>query len=378
MVRMSERGYKDVSVRVELIGMSRGYASLELKPIPGEAPPEFPKQESGDTVSVLDLSIPENARQEFEKGQGALKENKLDDGVAHLRKAIKLYEAFPQAYTLLGTAYLEQKNWKNAEMALRKANELDPKFPDAYLELGAVLNQTKEYPQAETALLKGLELKPEAAGGHYELAKTYWAQGRWKDAAPHARQAVAGMPDLAPAHALLGNVMLRESNAVLAAGPEWLNGPGCSPNDRENPESPASLENNPGYSFYSLWVIARTFTSIPRAPPVIPRRSRAYVRMSCISVGRLYAALNYNELVRGGGHFRLQSVGARAAQRSDADRRRNRRPLRLQPLPVDALWTENARGPLLFLDRHRAHHVRPDRDCLRRLSRVEGRPPQSR
>ncbi len=213
MVRMSERGYKDVSVRVELIGMSRGYASLELKPIPGEAPPEFPKQESGDTVSVLDLSIPENARQEFEKGQGALKENKLDDGVAHLRKAIKLYEAFPQAYTLLGTAYLEQKNWKNAEMALRKANELDPKFPDAYLELGAVLNQTKEYPQAETALLKGLELKPEAAGGHYELAKTYWAQGRWKDAAPHARQAVAGMPDLAPAHALLGNVMLRESNA---------------------------------------------------------------------------------------------------------------------------------------------------------------------
>ena len=81
------------------------------------------------------------------------------------------------------------------------------------MELGAVFNQTKEYPQAETALLKGLELKPEAAGGHYELAKTYWALGRWQDAAPHARKAVAGMPGLAPAHALLGNVMLRESNA---------------------------------------------------------------------------------------------------------------------------------------------------------------------
>ncbi len=213
MVRMSERGFKEVIVRVELIGMSRGYATLELKPIPGEAPPETPKQEIGDTVSLLDLSIPENARQEFEKGQGALKENKLDDGVAHLRKAIKLYDAFPQAYALLGTAYLGKGNWKDAQVALRKANELDPKFPDAYLELGAVFNQTKEYPQAETALLKGLELNPEAAGGHYELAKTYWALGRWQDAAPHARKAVAGMPDLAPAHALLGNVMLRESNA---------------------------------------------------------------------------------------------------------------------------------------------------------------------
>jgi Flp pilus assembly protein TadD len=211
MVRMSERGFKEVIVRVELIGMSRGYATLELKPIAGEDPPETPK--SGDTVSILDLSVPENARQEFEKGQGALKENKLDEGIAHLRKAIKLYDAFPQAYTLLGTAYLGQKDWKNAELALRRANELDPKFPEAYLELGAVFNQTKEYPQAETALLRGLELKPEAAGGHYELAKTYWALGRWKDAAPHARNAVAGMPDLAPAHALLGNVMLRESNA---------------------------------------------------------------------------------------------------------------------------------------------------------------------
>jgi len=213
MVRMIERGFKEVSVRVELIGMSRGYATLELKPVPGEAPAESLKEPSGDTVSILDVGVPENARQEFEKGQSALTENNLDAGISHLRKAIKLYDAFPQAYTLLGTAYLEQKDWKDAEVALRKASELDPKFPDAYLELGAVFNQTKNYPQAETVLLKGLELKPEAAGGHYELAKTYWALGRWQDAAPHARKAVAGMPDLAPAHALLGNVMLRESNA---------------------------------------------------------------------------------------------------------------------------------------------------------------------
>src|SRR5712664_4518908 len=38
MVRMSERGYKEVRVRVEMIGMSRGYASLELNPIPDEVP----------------------------------------------------------------------------------------------------------------------------------------------------------------------------------------------------------------------------------------------------------------------------------------------------------------------------------------------------
>src|SRR6266581_5037692 len=101
MVRMSEQGYKEVIVRVELIGNSRGYATLELKPIPGGPPPEpapdVPAGMSGNAVSAADLRIPENARQEFEKGQSALKENKLDAGISHLRKAIKLYDAFPLA-----------------------------------------------------------------------------------------------------------------------------------------------------------------------------------------------------------------------------------------------------------------------------------------
>src|SRR5260370_33613386 len=81
MVRMTEHGFKDVSVRVELIGNSRGYATLELKPIPGEAPPEAPEvPASGDPhlVSVLDLSSPEKARHEFEKGPCSLKSKKLN------------------------------------------------------------------------------------------------------------------------------------------------------------------------------------------------------------------------------------------------------------------------------------------------------------
>jgi tetratricopeptide (TPR) repeat protein len=142
-----------------------------------------------------------------------LKENKLEESVSHLRKAIKFYEPFPQAYTLLGTAYVEQKNWAEAEKALQRATHLDNKASDAYLTLGAVFNETKKYPQAESALLRGLELKPEAPAGQYELAKTYWFLGRWKEAAPHARKAVSAMPDVASPHALLGNILLREEDA---------------------------------------------------------------------------------------------------------------------------------------------------------------------
>lgn len=216
MVRLNQIGYKEVSVHVNLVDSLRAFVTLDLKPEHSEPPPETPDVVSGDSVSATELSIPKNARQEFEKGQRAMKANNLDAGISHLRKAIKLYDAYPMAHTLLGTAYLEQKKWKDAEAALQKSLSYDSNSADAYLSLGAVFNQTKNYPQAETALLHGLELKPEAATGHYELAKTYWALGRWREAAPHARKAVSGMPDVASPHVLLGNIFLRENDPQRA------------------------------------------------------------------------------------------------------------------------------------------------------------------
>jgi tetratricopeptide (TPR) repeat protein len=224
IVRLNQIGYKEVSVHVNLVDTLRGFVTLDLRPDHTAPPPETPDGVSGDSISSAELSIPENARQEFEKGQSAMKENKLDAGIAHLRKAIKLYGTYPMAYALLGTAYLEQKKWKDAESALQKSIGFDSNSADAYLALGAAFNQTRNYPQAETALLRGLELKPDAFAGHYELAKTYWELGRWRDAAPHVRKAVSGMPDVASPHVLLGNVMLRENNpqGALSEYQEYL------------------------------------------------------------------------------------------------------------------------------------------------------------
>jgi tetratricopeptide (TPR) repeat protein len=215
MVRISERGYKEMSVRVELIGTSRGYASLELNPVPGEGSSETKGNApagSGNSVSAVELGVPENARQEYLKGESALKEKKLPASVDHFRKAVQFYPAFPKAYEMLGTAYLQQQKWPDAQQALEKAVQLDGGLGDAYLELGAVFNQTHDYPKAESALRRGLELRPDSPVGHYELAKTLWALGRWQDAAPYASATVETMPDLAAAHVLLGNILLRKQD----------------------------------------------------------------------------------------------------------------------------------------------------------------------
>jgi tetratricopeptide (TPR) repeat protein len=218
VVRIKEPGYKPLSGRVDLISTPKGYVSLTLQPIPGAAPPEVPKDATGGSVSAADLAVPDNAKKEFEAAQKALGAKEFDSGISHLKKAVELYPNFPQAYATMGAAYLDQKNYKEAQTALGKAVELDPKAAGAFIELGATLNQLKDYPGAVTALTKGLELNPDVPAGDYELAKAYMAQQQWQNAEPHLRKVIAAEPNMAGAHVMLGNVLLKKGD-----GPGALN-----------------------------------------------------------------------------------------------------------------------------------------------------------
>lgn len=185
---------------------------LTLRPLRREDGTTSAEDAPSGEISVADYSIPEKARQEFAKGEAALRKKKPEDGAKHFQNAVKTYENYPQAYRMLGEAYLQEKDWIRAETALRRSIELAPELGPSYVDLGAVKNQQKDYPAAEEALKKGLELSPNSTPAKYELAKTYWAEGRWQDAVPYAEAAVKAVPDLAGAHALLGNIFLRGHN----------------------------------------------------------------------------------------------------------------------------------------------------------------------
>ncbi len=86
----------------------------------------------------------------------------------------------------------------------------------ATLLWGPCTTQQKKYEDAEKALTHGLELKPDVPAGQYELAKTYWATGKWQDAEPHAQKAAALDPAMAPVHVLLGNIALRKQDPLGA------------------------------------------------------------------------------------------------------------------------------------------------------------------
>jgi len=217
-VKAKQPGYVEASARVDLQNVMTSMALLVLKPIPGQ-PVRPSAEEASKSVSARDLGVPENAHKEFDKGQSALSRHDLDGGIAHLKKAIAEYPSFSLAYVMLGTAYNEQKKWKDAVSALQKATELDPKAGEAYLQLGAALNQTKDYSGAVKALTQGLTLSPdasEAPAAQYELARAYMALNRWQDAEPYAVKVVAAKPDFAAGHLLMGNIFLKKNDGYGA------------------------------------------------------------------------------------------------------------------------------------------------------------------
>jgi Tfp pilus assembly protein PilF len=219
IVRAKQPGYQPATSRLDLQNTQTATAFLTLKPVPGQVPPTPPHDAAGTTVSAIDLSVPAESRKEYDLGQRALETHDMDGGIAHLKKAIELHEQFPQAYTLLGMAYNEQKKWKDAQGALEKAIQQDPKAAEAYIQLGSALIPLKDYVGAEKALNQGLELNPDAQDSpmaHYNLATAYFTTGQWKDAEPHAAKTIAAQPDFALAHWLMAQIMLKKGDGQAA------------------------------------------------------------------------------------------------------------------------------------------------------------------
>ena len=217
-VHARQPGYLEASTRVDLQTSQTATARLTLKPVPVQIPTAASSDDS-PASSANGRAIPADARQEFEAGQSALRNQDLDAGIAHLQRAIEMYDRFAQAYVLLGTAYNQRKNWKSAQAALEKAIELDPDSEVACFQLGGTLNQRKDYEGAVKILNRGLDLNPEApdaAGAHFELAQAYFALGNWQEAEPHAASAAALEPEFARAHLLMGNIHLKKGDGPAA------------------------------------------------------------------------------------------------------------------------------------------------------------------
>jgi Tfp pilus assembly protein PilF len=86
-------------------------------------------------------------------------------------------EYFGRGLTLYG-----QNKHEETVAELKKALELDPSFADAHLAMGHALHKLKRLPEAAEAIQKAIAINPQDPMYHTSLSTVYRDMGRISDA----------------------------------------------------------------------------------------------------------------------------------------------------------------------------------------------------
>jgi tetratricopeptide (TPR) repeat protein len=165
---------------------------------------------SATSVSVAAYKVPDKAKKEYSKAQGALSKSNLDEALAHLNKAIETYAQYADALTLRAIVRMDKQDAPGALADLNTAIQADPGCSLAYFALGSVYNATNRFADAELALHSGLRLDPTSWQGYFELGKALVGKGDYQ----------AGIDQLAKAQDFSSNkyapIHLVKAHAMLA------------------------------------------------------------------------------------------------------------------------------------------------------------------
>jgi Flp pilus assembly protein TadD len=159
-----ERKFDSRPEQVRILSRAPTVVTLYLKER-GEATKSGPSSNVVST-SELEQKVPPAAAKEFERGTKAGREGKLDEAVAHLRKAVSIYPDYLKARNDLATFLLAQGRLDQAADELRRAVGIDPKAFNPRLNLGIVLVQLHDFAGAADSLEKALSLDASSPAAH--------------------------------------------------------------------------------------------------------------------------------------------------------------------------------------------------------------------
>jgi tetratricopeptide (TPR) repeat protein len=214
-VIVNSSGFRPATQDADLQVMFRAFLVFELTP----------EDTSPNTmIDVVDARAPAEAREALVRGRDALRKKSYPEAIGYLQKAIASYPAFYEAHLLLGTAFVDMREWRKAEVAFQSAVELKGSSAPAMLALGEVYWRQARYDESEKTLLDGLKLDDKSWHGYFTLARLYWDRENIAKAAPAIGHTLQLKPDFAEGHLLAGNILLRvnQHERALAEYQEYL------------------------------------------------------------------------------------------------------------------------------------------------------------
>jgi cytochrome c-type biogenesis protein CcmH/NrfG len=167
---IQKRGYETATIRVSVTqGSAHGVLTVHLRKEKSNDEPSAP----GDAISAHELSIPQNARDSFEKGRKLLYD-KSDTAKAltEFQRAIDEFSDYYEAYAQMGIAYYRLTKFSEGEQALRKSVELSSgKYSEALFLLAEFLDDQKRFSEAESVARQAIAADGTSWRGHYQLGR---------------------------------------------------------------------------------------------------------------------------------------------------------------------------------------------------------------
>ncbi|MDQ3819595.1 MAG: tetratricopeptide repeat protein [Acidobacteriota bacterium] len=210
VVSVRVQGFREAKQEVDLRTQRTDYVLLQL------VADDRNSSSSPSKPAVINAKVPNNAVAEFQKGRDALLHNNNREGILHLENAVKIYPKYMEALLLLGTAYMDNRDWAKAESTLRQALVIEPKLAAAHFALGELHLRQKKYSESEKEALAGIKLDPKSVGGHFLLGRLYYELGDIIKAGPQIGTALQLNPKLAEGHLLAANILLRANQVENA------------------------------------------------------------------------------------------------------------------------------------------------------------------
>jgi adenylate cyclase len=161
------------------------------------------------------------------RGRYHLERGDYSRGIQMFREAIKIDPEFALAWAGEADCHSWVAQWvkKSADSLAqaaecsRKALKLAPNLAEAHASRTLALTLNDQYEEAEAAALRAIELDPQLYEARYYLGRTYFAQGKFHEAAASFEQVLKIRPDNMTAATLLSTTTRNfgDENAIRAA-----------------------------------------------------------------------------------------------------------------------------------------------------------------
>ena len=208
LIIVHAKGYETNTVSIMMGGTPLSNVTITVRPSKSTEP-----SRPGDTISAHQLSVPDKARDEFDRGMKLMGASKPDykKALAHFERAVKEYSDYYEAYAQIGIAQYHLGDQAAAEHALRTAAQLSSgHYLDALSLLARMLNDESRFRESESFARSCATQDESAWGCDLELARALSGLKRPTEAEAIATKASELNPGNPDTFLILGNIHIEE------------------------------------------------------------------------------------------------------------------------------------------------------------------------